>query len=130
MFAGGFQALAFQTAANNNNYPGKPSSAGTSDFSYIYPYQKLLSERVQKEKINEIKASVSKNELEIEALKQRIITLGLEKRTSRAERINQELRELLAELQAQKAVLMRRLRNEEAILLLLVALKKRRLRAI
>lgn len=127
MFAPGFQSYAFQYNAANNN---SPSGVKKDSFSFVYPYQRLLTEGEQLEKIKQVKISILKSEIEINDLNKKLAEESMLKKIEQAEGLNAELRSLLATLLAEKSVLVRRLQNEEAILLLLIASKKRRLRAV
>jgi len=126
MFAGGFQNLAFQTIAANNNYP---ANAGEKTKRFVLPYQlireneqiKLINNLKEKEKkvaeeISKISAAVSERK-EVETLNKQ---LGKE---------NRNLKNLLISLEFERAQLIRRIKDEEALLLVLLATRRRRLRA-
>jgi len=127
-----FQATAFQTNAFQISRPANdnPSNAG----DYVTPYDRYKEEEYQK-RINREKSEVQKIDSVIDenkrkaelAAKNRL--LAAERRAAQLAILEQEYLNEINRLLVVRAELMRRIKEDEAILIILMVMKKRRLRA-
>lgn len=126
-----FQSNGFQeagTAANDNLLGGK-------DYSYVTPNQK--HEHEQREKIKRQKSELEKLESVLKetqrkkevAAKNKLLAAEETKAAKRLQKIELELLEEINRLLILRAELIQRIREEEGVLIVLLMMKKRRLRA-
>lgn len=130
MFTTGFMNYAFQTVGTGSNDNGLLGGIMTGPYQYHSPYKKL-EEKIRKEKTELAKVQsvideyTRKKEL---AAKNRVIAIELNKKKAglRLANLENEFLNEINRLLAVRAELMRRVRESEATLFILM--KRRRLR--
>ena len=138
MFATGFQSFAFQTAGlTNTPQPAQTTEGG----GFVYPYERLRDEQYQREKLRKQKTELEKLDSVLReterkrdlAAESREIALKAKKDKRNAERLarlEQELLDEISRLLMVRADLMRRVKQSEEMLIVMLAMKRKRLRAI
>jgi hypothetical protein len=107
-----FQLSAFQRSAFQIGYVANQNEETTGKGSFVFPYQKY-QEQFQRDKIAEEKEKLERLEAQqIAAKKQAALEV--------------KLLAQIDELRIRRALLIQRIRDEEAILVLIMALKRRR----
>lgn len=126
-----FQSFAFQTAGNDN----QPAGGGHhGDYYFQTPYQKHKAEIELQEKVKREKTELERLESvlrEVERKKEIAAQSRLVAQAKRAEalaRIEAAYIEEINRLRAIKADLMRRIKEDESILIIFMVMRKRRLR--
>ena len=126
-----FQSIAFQTVtAVNDNEP----KGGNDHHHYQTPYQKHRQEIELEEKVNREKTELERLEnvlREVERKKELAAKNKLIAQAKRAEalaRMEAAYQEEINRLRAIKADLMRRIKEDESILIIFMVMRKRRLR--
>lgn len=127
MFATGFQSVAFQTAVNDNE------AIGGDGKLYVTPYQQHREEH-QREKIRKDKSELQKlesvlreTERKKELAEKARLKAATERRMLVLAQAEAELLEEINRLLMVRAELIRRIKEDEAILIILI-MKRRRLR--
>lgn len=124
MFVAGFQFVAFQSPSNDNGWLGG---------GYIHPHVKYKDEEVKREQIRREKSELEKLESvlrETERKKQLAAQnqmLATERRAAALARLEAEYLAEINRLLVVRAELIRRIREDEAILIIMI-MKRRRLR--
>lgn len=128
-FATGFESFAFQTVGSNDNKP--------SGFGYKSPYAEYKEYEYQREKIRKHKSELEKLEAVLKeterkkalAEQSRLIAEQSKKKAAiiRLLKLEQEFLNEITRLLAVRAMLMQRMLEDEAILIILM-MKRRRLR--
>lgn len=124
MFVAGFQYVAFQTPANNNGWLGGGG--------YVHPYIKYADEEAQREKVRKEKSELERLESVLReterkkelAEKARLKALS-EKRAKALARAEAEFIQEINRLLMVRAELIRRIKEDEAILIIMIMSRKR-----
>jgi len=129
MFSSGFQSFAFQTAGNDNT----PTGSGGKEI-YVTPYQKYQEEEYRRDKIRKEKTELEKLESvlrEAERKKElaaRNKLLATERRAIALARAEAEYLAEINRLLMVRADLIRRIKEDEAALIILIVMRRRKLR--
>ncbi len=128
MFTAGFQLVAFQTVVGK----GEPQAAGGTPYIYNPSYQQAVQEQKVKREKSELQKleSVLSEYQRREALALESLMLAEESERSRLLEIQNNLLSEINRLLMVKAEMMARVKRSEEMLILMIAMRRKRLRAI
>lgn len=134
MFQIGFQSNAFQTVRTQTNTDSTGALVGKESYYYQTPYQKYKIEESQRKLIADEKAKLAAVDKEIaEAEAQRLLaleTLADKKKAKAKAALEAKLQAEISRLRTERIWLIQRIKEEEATLVILMVMKRRRLRAV
>lgn len=129
-----FQLTAFQTGPINNE---APSYVGDNRYTYVNPYQRYRSEEYHREQVRKEKSDLEKLNSVLEENKRKAVLaaesmrIALDKKNkARLKKLEQEYQDEIARLLMVRVELIRRVRQSEEMLICMMAMKRKRLRAI